>query len=121
MVLLMAGFNFMSHGSQDLYPTMLKNQYQFDANSVTITQVVANLGAIAGGTTMGYCSTIFGRRLTIIVALPIHFYLFQGRHCSRLLRAILRPRCLGCYPHPSHGAIAWLFQNLCRWNFLPTW
>jgi SHS family lactate transporter-like MFS transporter len=23
MVLLMAGFNFMSHGSQDLYPTML--------------------------------------------------------------------------------------------------
>ncbi|THY92824.1 sugar transporter family protein [Aureobasidium pullulans] len=68
MVLLMAGFNFMSHGSQDLYPTMLKNQYSFDANSVTITQVVANLGAIAGGTTMGYCSTIFGRRLTIIVA-----------------------------------------------------
>jgi SHS family lactate transporter-like MFS transporter len=71
MVLLMAGFNFMSHGSQDLYPTMLKNQYQFDANSVTITQVVANLGAIAGGTTMGYCSTIFGRRLTIIVACVI--------------------------------------------------
>jgi len=68
MVLLMAGFNFMSHGSQDLYPTMLKNQYQFNPNSVTITQVVANLGAIAGGTTMGYCSTIFGRRLTIIVA-----------------------------------------------------
>ncbi|KAG9698584.1 sugar transporter family protein, partial [Aureobasidium melanogenum] len=68
MVLLMAGFNFMSHGSQDLYPTMLKNQYRFDANSVTITQVVANLGAIAGGTIMGYCSTIFGRRLTIIVA-----------------------------------------------------
>lgn len=26
MVLLMAGFNFMSHGSQDLYPTMLKNR-----------------------------------------------------------------------------------------------
>lgn len=26
MVLLMAGFNFMSHGSQDLYPTMLTNR-----------------------------------------------------------------------------------------------
>lgn len=71
MVLLMAGFNFMSHGSQDLYPTMLKNQYSFDANAVTITQVVANLGAITGGTTMGYCSTIFGRRFTIIVACVI--------------------------------------------------
>lgn len=66
MVLLMAGFNFMSHGSQDLYPTMLSNQYNFSANKVTVTQVVANLGAMAGGTTVGYCSSIFGRRLSII-------------------------------------------------------
>ena len=29
MVLLMAGFNFMSHGSQDLYPTMLTNRQSF--------------------------------------------------------------------------------------------
>ncbi|KKY27550.1 putative sugar transporter family protein [Phaeomoniella chlamydospora] len=66
MVLLMAGFNFMSHGSQDLYPTMLKNQFQFNADKVTVTQVVANLGAITGGTTVGYCSQIFGRRSSII-------------------------------------------------------
>ncbi|KAI9693254.1 MAG: hypothetical protein M1822_005250 [Bathelium mastoideum] len=66
MVLLMAGFNFMSHGSQDLYPTMLQNQYNFSANAVTVTQVVANLGAMAGGTTVGYCSQIFGRRFSII-------------------------------------------------------
>ncbi|KAF1795701.1 Major facilitator superfamily domain [Phytophthora cactorum] len=50
LVLLMAGFNFMSHGSQDLYPTMLKNQFEFSADEVTVTQVVANLGAITGGT-----------------------------------------------------------------------
>ncbi|KAF2159579.1 hypothetical protein M409DRAFT_70902 [Zasmidium cellare ATCC 36951] len=67
MVLLMAGFNFMSHGSQDLYPTMLENQYDFSANAVTVTQVVANLGAIAGGTTIGYLSQAFGRRFSIIV------------------------------------------------------
>ena len=67
LVLLMAGFNFMSHGSQDLYPTMLTNQFLFSANAVTVTQVVANLGAIAGGTTIGYCSQIFGRRFSIIV------------------------------------------------------
>lgn len=66
MVLLMAGFNFMSHGSQDLYPTMLENQYDFSANAVTITQVVANLGAITGGTTVGYLSQMFGRRFSII-------------------------------------------------------
>ena len=66
MVLLMAGFNFMSHSSQDIYPTMLTNQYKFSANAVTVTQVVANLGAMAGGTTVGYCSQIFGRRFSII-------------------------------------------------------
>ncbi|KAN0120388.1 MFS general substrate transporter [Hyaloscypha variabilis] len=67
MVLLMAGFNFMSHGSQDLYPTMLTNQYNFSANKVTVTQVVANLGAMLGGTTVGYSSQIFGRRFSIVV------------------------------------------------------
>ncbi|KAF2127829.1 carboxylic acid transporter protein-like protein [Dothidotthia symphoricarpi CBS 119687] len=67
MVLLMAGFNFMSHGSQDLYPTMLSNQYNFSANQVTITQVVANLGAMTGGTLVGYSSSILGRRFCIIV------------------------------------------------------
>ena len=67
MVLLMAGFNFMSHGSQDLYPTMLSNQYNKSANAVTVTQVVANLGAMAGGTAIGYMSQTFGRRFSIIV------------------------------------------------------
>ncbi|KAF2465714.1 carboxylic acid transporter protein-like protein [Lindgomyces ingoldianus] len=66
MVLLMAGFNFMSHGSQDLYPTMLSTQYNFSPNAVTVTQVVANLGAMTGGTVIGYCSSIFGRRFSII-------------------------------------------------------
>jgi MFS transporter, SHS family, lactate transporter len=67
MVLLMAGFNFMSHGSQDLYPTLLQNEFQFSANAVTVTQVVANLGAMLGGTVVGWASQIFGRRFSIIM------------------------------------------------------
>lgn len=67
MVLLMAGFNFMAHGSQDLYPTMLQNQFQMSPDAVTVTQVVANLGAMVGGTSIGFCSQIFGRRFCIIV------------------------------------------------------
>ncbi|KAL8900823.1 MAG: hypothetical protein Q9207_005500 [Kuettlingeria erythrocarpa] len=77
LVLLMAGFNFMatakqfkspqSHGSQDLYPQMLENQFDFSHNAVTVTQVVANLGAMTGGTVVGYASQIFGRRFSIIV------------------------------------------------------
>jgi MFS transporter, SHS family, lactate transporter len=46
---------------------MLTNQYGFSPNEVTVTQVVANVGAIFGGTIVGYCSQIFGRRLSIIV------------------------------------------------------
>lgn len=46
---------------------MLSNQYNFSPNGVTVTQVVANLGAICGGTIVGYSSQIFGRRFSIIV------------------------------------------------------
>lgn len=67
LVLLMAGFNFMSHGSQDLYPTMLQNQLNFSADQVTVTQVVANLGAMTGGTLVGFVSQSIGRRFCIIV------------------------------------------------------
>lgn len=66
LVLLMSLMNFLSHGSQDLFPTLLVNQYGFSPNAVTVTQVVANLGAMAGGTIVGYCSQIFGRRFSII-------------------------------------------------------
>lgn len=45
---------------------MLKNQFSFGANAVTVTQVVANLGAMTGGTVVGYLSQSFGRRLSII-------------------------------------------------------
>jgi MFS transporter, SHS family, lactate transporter len=40
---------------------MLKNEYGFSANKITVTQVVANLGAILGGTVVGYSSQVFGR------------------------------------------------------------
>lgn len=46
---------------------MLQNQYSFNANQVTVTQVVANLGSMTGGTIVGFSSQVFGRRLSIIV------------------------------------------------------
>ncbi|KAL8827640.1 MAG: hypothetical protein Q9170_006932 [Blastenia crenularia] len=63
LVLLMAGFNFMSHGSQDLYPQMLENQFEFSHDAVTVTQVVANLGAMTGGTVIGYCKPLLSSTL----------------------------------------------------------
>lgn len=45
---------------------MLTNQDNFSANKVTVTQVVANLGAILGGVVIGDASQLFGRRFSII-------------------------------------------------------
>lgn len=67
LVLLMAGMNFMSHGSQDLYPTMLTKQLGFSSDRSTVTNSVANLGAMAGGMVIGHFSGFIGRRAAIMV------------------------------------------------------
>jgi SHS family lactate transporter-like MFS transporter len=64
---------------------MLTNQYNFSANAVTVTQVVANLGAMTGGTIVGYSSQIFGRRFSIIFisvvgAALLYPYTFTSSH-----------------------------------------
>ncbi|KXT03684.1 hypothetical protein AC578_5169 [Pseudocercospora eumusae] len=68
MVVLMAGFNSVSHGSQDLYPTFLKDQVGLSATQVTVVTVVGQLGAIVGSTISGWLSSFTGRRLTMMVA-----------------------------------------------------
>ncbi|CCH43458.1 Carboxylic acid transporter protein [Wickerhamomyces ciferrii] len=67
MVILMSGFNFSSHGSQDLYPTLLTKQRGFGHDRSTVTNSVANLGAIAGGILMGHFSGFVGRRLIVVI------------------------------------------------------
>ncbi|KAK9379559.1 major facilitator superfamily domain-containing protein [Kockiozyma suomiensis] len=71
MIVLMTGFNFMSHGSQDLYPVMLEVQHEFTPNRVTVAMVIANVGAICGGTIVGHLSGYLGRRLSVIIACMI--------------------------------------------------
>ncbi|KAG8162916.1 hypothetical protein KVR01_007394 [Diaporthe batatas] len=66
MILLMTGFNTVGHGSLDFYPTFLKNQVGLHATEVTVISVVSQLGALTGGTTLGYLSTFCGRRLTML-------------------------------------------------------
>jgi len=65
-IMLMASFNFMSHGSQDLYPTFLEVQRMYTPVQMSVTLIVANVGAIIGGTLIGYSSQYFGRRRTIL-------------------------------------------------------
>jgi len=59
---LMAMMNFMSHGTQDLYPTFLQRQLHFGTRTTAIINVVSMLGAIAGGILFGLYSDRRGRR-----------------------------------------------------------
>jgi len=67
-VVLMTAFNFLSHGTQDLYPTFLEVQHEFSPQAVGAIAVIYNLGAILGGILCGSLSELMGRRRTIILA-----------------------------------------------------
>jgi len=67
-VVLMTAFNFLSHGTQDLYPTFLEVQHEFSPRAVGTIAVIYNIGAILGGIVCGSLSEQMGRRRTIIVA-----------------------------------------------------
>ena len=73
-VVLMMCFNLFSHGTQDLYPTFLQKQHQFDHTTVSWITIVANLGAIAGGLLFGFVSEKIGRvnaiTIAALIALP---------------------------------------------------
>ncbi len=73
-VVMMMLFNFFSHGTQDLYPTFLQKQHHFDPVTVSWINIVANIGAIAGGIVFGIISEGIGRKnaitLAAFIALP---------------------------------------------------
>ncbi|WP_421507199.1 MFS transporter [Erwinia rhapontici] len=68
LVLLMACFNFFSHGTQDLYPTYLKVQHGFDPHTVSIIAIFYNIAAILGGILFGSLSEKIGRKKAIMIA-----------------------------------------------------
>jgi SHS family lactate transporter-like MFS transporter len=63
------GFNFFSHGSQDLYPTYLTTTKKLSSALASKATIISNCGAIVGGTIAGYASQYMGRRLAIFVCL----------------------------------------------------
>lgn len=74
----MTGFNFFSHGSQDLYPKMLEEAKGLSIAQASRATIISNCGAdeltpprprallttsLVGGTIAGYASQYVGRRL----------------------------------------------------------
>lgn len=62
LVLVMAFFNFFSHGTQDLYPTFLKMQHGFDPHLISIIAIFYNIAAMLGGIFYGTLSERIGRK-----------------------------------------------------------
>ncbi len=81
IALMMTMMNFVSHGTQDMYPTFLQKQRGFTPQQAALIAMVYNVGAILGGLTMGYYSDRAGRRramvtslLLAVVAIPLWAY-----------------------------------------------
>lgn len=68
LVVLMSFMNFISHGTQDLYPTFLQVQHGFSVHLTSVITVVSMIGAILGGLAFGLASNHFGRKRCMIVA-----------------------------------------------------
>jgi SHS family lactate transporter-like MFS transporter len=67
-IILMTAFNFFSHGSQDSYPSFLKEQHHFDTHLTALLTAIGNVGAIVGGLFFGAFSEKVGRRRSIVIA-----------------------------------------------------
>jgi len=67
-IALMTAFNFLSHGTQDLYPTFLRVQHGFSSQTVGTIAIIYNIGAILGGIVCGALSERLGRRRIIVTA-----------------------------------------------------
>jgi len=68
VIVLMTAFNFLSHGTQDLYPTFLQKGRGFGTQATGVLTAVGNLGAIGGGVLFGAWSERLGRRKGIVIA-----------------------------------------------------
>ena len=67
LVLLMAMMNFMSHGTQDMYPTLLGTLGYSKARIADIT-MFSMFGAVLGGLVFGHYSDRRGRRRAMVTA-----------------------------------------------------
>jgi MFS transporter, SHS family, lactate transporter len=68
LCVLMTAMNFVSHGTQDMYPTFLEKQRGFDTRTVATIALIYNVGALLGGLTFGFFSDRIGRRRAMAIA-----------------------------------------------------
>ena len=107
LVLLMAMMNFISHGTQDMYPTFLQRELHYSPGQSGIITVISMIGAICGGLLFGTLSERWGRRRAMVTAV--------------LLAVVLIPLWIGA-PNLallSLGAFLMQFMVQGAWGVIP--
>ena len=69
LTLLMMMMNFASHGTQDMFPTFLQRHWHLDVHRRATITAISMVGAILGGTLVGFLSDRFGRRRVMVGSL----------------------------------------------------
>ena len=69
LTLLMMMMNFVSHGTQHMYPTFLERHWGFNPRERVLITALSMVGAIIGGVVFGYISDRWGRKRSMILAL----------------------------------------------------
>jgi SHS family lactate transporter-like MFS transporter len=75
IVVLMTMMNFVSHGTQDMYPTYLETEHHLKPTQQAIVTSISMLGAIIGGAVFGLISDRIGRRKSIVIALVLAIFM----------------------------------------------
>ena len=105
LVLLMASVNFISHGTQDMYPTYLQEQRGFTPQRTSDFTAFSMVGAIAGGLFFGFYSDRRGRRRAMRTAL--------------LLGVVLIPLWVFAPSLPLTGGFLMQFMVQGAWGVIP--
>jgi SHS family lactate transporter-like MFS transporter len=69
LLTMLTMMNFVSHGTQDMYPTFLERYWHFGSTQRLTITAISMVGAIIGGILFGLLSDRIGRRRSMVLAL----------------------------------------------------
>ncbi len=113
LIILMTAFNSLSHGTQDNLPSFLQAQLKLGVTSTTTITIIANIGAIIGGTLFGFYSQRWGRRRAIIIACVIGLFMIP------LWSGLIRIPSLPLLASIAVGAFLLQFMVQGAWGVIP--
>jgi SHS family lactate transporter-like MFS transporter len=113
VIVLMTAFNSLSHGTQDNLPTFLQAQLKLGVSATSTITIIANIGAIIGGTLFGYYSQRWGRRRAIIIACLLGILMIP------LWTGYLRLPGIGLLVSIAAGAFLLQFMVQGAWGVIP--